>query len=224
MTATTGITFLSAPPGKLLMRVVDREKSDRYIGAFRDMVDSLCLPGLMSVHSLKNGFHVSYDVRIIEAGDLRDVLAAVDVAVRFAHGNHSPRTHRLSVAFRGPASIDLSVASLMLGTTESGLVRRLCRTTHLVAGLAPGASAAPLIQMTLSGEIPPGVQMCRPRRAVTPGTLLLSDAGVTVASQSCFSNELQIGRLTPPQSPSPGRLHVGDFVRFQQNTRPVGSP
>jgi hypothetical protein len=61
--------------------------------------------------------------------DLKDILTAADAAVRFARGNHSPSTHSLSVTFDGPASVDLSVASLLLGTTEPGLIRRLCRTT-----------------------------------------------------------------------------------------------
>jgi allophanate hydrolase subunit 1 len=223
MTTSTGITFLSARPGNLLIRVGHAEKSDGYISAFRDIVESLCLLGITRIRALKHGLHLSYDVRIVEANDLKDMLTAADSTVRFARGRHSPSTHSLSVTFDGPASFDLPVASLMLGTTETGLIRRLCRTAHIVAGLA-SAAAAPVIEVTFSSVVSPGLQACRSRKAVLPGTLLLSDAGITIAAQGCFSNELQIGRLSPPEGSQPGRLHVGDFVRFQQKPHHIACP
>lgn len=221
MTTSTGITFLSAQPGNILIRVGDPAKSDGYVSAFRDMVESLCLLGITRIRALKDELHVSYDIRIVDAEDLKDILTAADAAVRFARGNHSPSTHSLSVTFDGPASVDLSVASLLLGTTEPGLIRRLCRTTHVVTGLSSTA-AAPVIEVTLSSVVSQGLQACRSPKAVLPGTLLLSDAGVTIAAQGFFSNELQIGRLSQTGRTQPGRLHVGDFVRFQQTTQHVG--
>lgn len=223
MTTATGIIFLAAQPGHLLMKVGDPSRRDGYLSAFRDMVESLCLLGITRIRALKDGLHISYDVRIVEANDLKVMLTAVDATVRFTRGRHSPSTHSLSVTFEGPASCDLPVASLMLGTTETGLIRRLCRTAHIVTGIA-SAAAAPVIEVTLSSVVSPGLQACRSRKAVLPGTLLLSDAGVTVAAQGCFSNELQIGRLSPPEGSQAGRLHVGDFVRFQQKPRHIACP
>lgn len=223
MTTSPGITFLSARPGNLLMRVGDPSKTDGYLSAFREMVESLCLLGITRIRALKDGLHVSYDIRIVDGKDLKDMLTAADAAVRFARGNHSPSTHTLSVTFGGPASFDLPVASLLVGTSEPGLIRRLCRTAHVVAGLSSTA-AAPVIEVTLSSVLSPGVQAGRSRRTVFPGTLLLSDAGITIAAQGCFSNELQIGRLSTPGRTQSGRLHVGDFVRFQQTTQHVGCP
>jgi len=221
MTTSTGITFLSARRGNLLIRVGDPAKSDGYISAFRDMVESLCLLGITRIRALKDGLHVSYDIRIVDAKFLKDMLTAADAAVRFARGSHWPSTHSLPVTFGGPASVDLPVASLLLGTTETGLIRRLCRTAHVVAGLSP-AVAAPVIEVTLSSVVSPGMQACRSRKTVLPRTLLLSGAGITIAAQGCFSNELQIGRLSPPEGTQPGRIHVGDLVRFQQTTQHVG--
>ena len=130
MTPSTGITFLSARRGNLLVRVGDPAKSDGYKSAFRDMVESLCLLGITRIRALKDGLHVSYDIRIVDAKFLKDMLTAADAAVRFARGSHSASTHSLPVTFGGPASVDLPVASLLLGTTETGLIRRLCRTAH----------------------------------------------------------------------------------------------
>jgi allophanate hydrolase subunit 1 len=215
MTTATGITFLAAQPGHLLMKVGDPSRRDGYLSAFRDMVESLCLLGITRIRALKDGLHVAYDVRIVDTADLEDMLSAADAAVRFARGDHRARTHNLSVTFDVPGTIDLPVASLLLGTTETGLIRRLCRTGHIVAALTAPA-AAPIVSLTASSAMSSGSQACRSRKAVLPGTLLLSDAGITIAAQGCFSKELQIGRIHSPDGTPPRRLHAGDLVRFHQ--------
>jgi allophanate hydrolase subunit 1 len=223
MTTSTGITFLSARPGNLLIRVGDPSRTDAYASAFRDTVESMHLLGVTRIRALKNGLHIDYDIRIVEAKDLKGMLTAVDAAVRFARGIHSPSTHSLTVTFEGPASFDIPVASLLLGTTEACLIRRLCRTAHVFAGLT-STSAPPVVEVTLSSVVSQGVQASRPRKPVLPGTLLLSDAGITVAANDSFSSELQIGRLSPAEGKQPGNLYVGDFVRFQSIPKHVPCP
>jgi hypothetical protein len=62
-------------------------------------------------------------------------------------------------------------------------------------------------------------QACRSRKAVLPGTLLLSDAGITIAVLGGFSNEYQVGRVVQHGTTRPQRLHIGDFVRFHYASR-----
>jgi allophanate hydrolase subunit 1 len=216
MTASEGLTFLSARPGNLLMRLRTTSQPDEYVSAFRDMIESLCLLGITRIRDLKDGLHIVYDVRVVDDKDLKDMLTAADAAVRFTRGDHRSRTHSLSVTFDSPGSIDLPVASLLLGTTETGLIRRLCRTGHVVASLT-ATTAAPIVGISASDAMSSGTQACRSRKTVLPGTLLLSDAGITIAAHGCFSNELQIGRINSPDVTPPRRLYVGDLVRFRQS-------
>lgn len=81
MTTATGLTFLAAQPGHLFMKVGDPSRRDGYLSAFRDMVESLCLLGITRIRALKDGLHVAYDVRIVDAADLEDMLTAADAAV-----------------------------------------------------------------------------------------------------------------------------------------------
>ncbi|MGF6832520.1 allophanate hydrolase subunit 1 [Paenarthrobacter sp. TE4293] len=214
MTAPAGITFLPARPGNLLIRVGHQSGSGRYLLALRDMVESLNLLGVTRMRALKDGLHIAYDVRIVDTEDLEDMLTAADAAVRFARGDHTARIHTLSVSFDGPGSIDLPVASLLLGTSETGLIRRLCRTGHVVAALTAPA-AAPVVDVTATKAMSASSQACRSRKAVLHGTLLLSDAGITIAALGGFSNEYQVGRVVQRGTTPPQRLHIGDFVRFQ---------
>jgi allophanate hydrolase subunit 1 len=178
------------------------------------MVESLNLLGVTRIRALKDGLQIGFDARIVDAADLEDMLTAADAAVRFARGDHKVRFHNLAVSFDGPSSIDLPVASLLLGTSETGLIRRLCRTGHVVATLTAQA-AAPVVDVTATKAMSASSQACRSRKAVLPGTLLLSDAGITIAALGGFSNEYQVGRVVQRGTTRPQRLHVGDFVRFQ---------
>ncbi|BCW84069.1 hypothetical protein NicSoilE8_17420 [Arthrobacter sp. NicSoilE8] len=214
MTDPTGITFLPAHPGNLLIRVGNPSQPGRYLVALRDVVESLNLLGVTRIRALKDGLHIGYDARIVDVADLEDMLTAADAAVRFARGDHTARIHNLTVSFDGPGSIDLPVASLLLGTSETGLIRRLCRTGHVVAALTAPA-AAPVVDVTATKAMSAASQACRSRKAGLPGTLLLSDAGITVAALGGFSNEYQVGRVVQRGTTRPQRLHIGDFVRFQ---------
>jgi|GEM_PF-2720129 len=214
MTDPTGITFLPARPGHLLIKVDHPSEPGSYLLALRDMVESLNLFGVTRIRALKDGLHIAFDVRIVGTEDLEDMLTAANAAVRFARGDHTARIHNLSVSFDGPGSIDLPVASLLLGTTEAGLIRRFCRTGHVVAALTAPA-AAPVVDVTATQAMSASSQACRSRKEVLPGTLLLSDAGITIAALGGFSNEYQVGRVVQRGTARPPRLHIGDFVRFQ---------
>lgn len=210
---STGLTFLTARRGNLLVKVGEPTRTQGHLPAFRDMIESLSLLGITRIRSLRDGLHISYDARIVDVTDLQDMLTAAEAAVRHGQGTHLSRTHTLSVTFEGPGSSDLPVAGLLLDNTETCLIRRLCRTSHVVTTLAaPGA--APVLVVTASDAMSSGAQECRPRKSVLPGTLLLSDAGITIATHECYSNELQIGRVAQ-RGTTRQRPHVGDFVRFQ---------
>ncbi|MFF2840644.1 carboxyltransferase domain-containing protein [Paenarthrobacter sp. NPDC057981] len=213
MTTTQEITFPTARPGNLLMRVAPA-RDNGYLVAFRDMVESLSLLGITRIRSLKDGLYISYDSRIVDGADLQAMLVAADAAVRFARGTHTPRNHTLPVTFEGPGSTDLSMAGLLLDTTETGLIRRICRTGHMVSALTAPA-AAPVLAVTASQGMSSRTPACGPVKPVTPGTLLLSDVGLTLATQHSHSNELQVGRVAERGAAAP-RLHIGDIVRFQQ--------
>ncbi|MFF1831370.1 hypothetical protein [Paenarthrobacter sp. NPDC058040] len=214
MSDPAGITFLPARPGHLIMKVGHPSEHGRYLLALRDMVESLNLLGVTRIRALKDRLHIGYDARIVDPADLEDMLTAADAAVHFARGDHTARIHSLSVAFDGPGSIDLPVAGLLLGTSETGLIRRLCRTGHVVASLT-APTAAPVVDVTASKAMPALSHACRAHKAVLPGTLLLSDVGVTIAALGGFSNEYQIGRVVQRGTTRPQPLHIGDVVRFQ---------
>jgi allophanate hydrolase subunit 1 len=178
------------------------------------MVESLCILGITQIRVLKDGVHIAYDARIVDAADLEDMLAAADSAVRFMWGNSPGRTHTLHVMLGGPSGPDLSVASILLDTTEKALVRRLCRTAHAVLSLtAPAAS--PLLEVFTCRALPP-VTQASPRMAfIPPGTLTLSGSGITITTHACHSTELVIGRISSAARLRAGDLNMGDTVHLR---------
>jgi EAL domain-containing protein (putative c-di-GMP-specific phosphodiesterase class I) len=152
MISTADLVFRYPSPGKLVVVLSSKAASEGYVSAFKETVDSLRIPAVIRIRAYEDGLLVVYDLRVVDPSDLGEILEVANSAVRFAHGVRSAQSHVLMVTFEGDSGADLSLASLLLGTTEVGLNRKLCRTKHTVTQLAAPA-ASPVIDVSVRHKL-----------------------------------------------------------------------
>lgn len=92
------------------------------------------------------------------------------------------------------------------------LGRSVCRKENAVSGLSAPA-ASPTLEVSVRHGLSPRLRSFRTRKAVMPGTLMLPDYGLTIATREWSSDELLIGRLSPAKTSSRS-LYIGDLVRL----------
>jgi allophanate hydrolase subunit 1 len=215
LSPSDSLIFRLSGPGKLVVLLRDPEASDRYVLAFREKLESLVIPGLTGVGAYKGRLHIAYDPRVIDPTDLKAVLQAANSAVRFAFGLRSAENCVLPVTSEGHTATDLPLASLLLGISELAWIRRLSRSKHTVIGLSNPA-ASPLFDVSARHSLSTFMRIGRPEIKVPVGTLILSEAGMTIATHECFSHALLVGRVVKPEETSPAWPSVGDYVRIQR--------
>ncbi len=220
MNSRAEIVFLAAPAGKVLVQIDPGPERARYISVLKETVESLTLQGVTALRSWRGGLCVDYEPRCVRELELKEMLEAADSALRFTWGDRSNRTHTLKVTFGGRAGPDLPIAGILVGNTERALIRRFCRTAHIVRALtAPAAS--PVIEVPARERIPPLFQTSRSKGLIPPGTVTLSDSGITIALREAYSADLVIGRLAHSEIiPPAGSLRVGHAIRL----RPINVP
>jgi allophanate hydrolase subunit 1 len=205
------MAFIACEPGKLLVEILAPAFPRPPVEAFVEAVQSLESVAINSFKKMKDGVLLEYDERSIDAQDLKAFLAAAYSTVTYDSGKHCPATHILPVTFGGQAGPDLAVAGVLLGTSENTLIRRICRSRHTVRMFSePGASA--LLELPWSDGGLQTVQASRCKRAVPPGSLTLSGAGLTIASRAAYSDELIIGRVTERSVGTAALLRMGDHM------------
>lgn len=198
----------------LLLRMRPKHKPGD-LSLYKETIESLSLTGVTHVFSCDGYLRVVYDPLVVAVADLKEMLAAAYSAVHFGwYGRGATQAHTVQIAFGGSLGPDLPIASVLLGTTEKGLIRRLCRTTHLIRELAAPA-ASPLISTTACNGLASLVVSNRQHSVVETGTVTLSSSGIMIARCPWPSNELVIGCLSGTQPPVSRLFHVGDTVRFQ---------
>ncbi|MFJ4286881.1 carboxyltransferase domain-containing protein [Paenarthrobacter nicotinovorans] len=209
--STTGITFISGGPGKVLVEIGHTNAATPYVAELKQAVELLYLPGMRNVRTFRDGISVDYDCRIVEAKDVQAVLSAAYAGVLHRLGDRPSGTHAVPVVFGGEAGPDLPVASLLWNTNERRLVRRICRTKRAVTAFAsPGVS--PLLDVQMPACWRSSAQLAlRPAKAVPNGSLILSAAGLTITTRSWQTGDLVIGRLCTPHNLQP-KLSTGDTV------------
>ena len=205
------LAFIACEPGKLLVEILAPAVPGAFVEAFMEAVQSLESVAINGFKKMKDGVLLEYDERSIGAKDLEAFLAAAYSTITYDHGKHYPTTHALPITFGGPAGPDLAMAGVLFGTSESTLIRRICRSRHTVRMFSePGASA--LLELPWSDSGLQTLQASRSKRAVPPGSLTLSGAGLTIASRSSYSDELIIGRVTDSSVGTAALLRMGDHI------------
>ena len=198
-------------PGQLLVELPQPGVSEAGVAAFIEVLESFELLGVRRFRRLSDGVIVDYDVDSLELKDLHSLFMAAFSRVSYAPGDSPGSTHVLPVTFGGSAGPDMSMASVLLDTAEPLLVRRVCRSKHIVRSFSsPGASA--LIEVPWAEAWQSHVQPGRAIKAVPAGSLTISSLGVTLISRSCFTNDYVVGRVNMDLLKVLPEIRIGDAV------------
>lgn len=167
---------------------------------------------------LRDGFLVDFDVNSLEVYKLQSLLKAAFSRVSYGVGDYPSSTHILPVTFGGSAGPDMSIVCLLLDTPEPTLIRRVCRSKHIVRSfLGPGASA--LLEVPWVEAWQNHAQPRRTAQGVPAGSLTLSPLGATLISRSCYTDDFVVARTNPGLHKSFPEILIGDSVWLRSGRR-----
>lgn len=173
------------------------------------------LPGLEEIvpseRSVLLVFNAAHPPTADQRRAVRAVLAQFDEAAR-----GTPTVHELPVCYAEPFAPDLPAIADAAGLSRCDVIDLHCSTTYTVraVGFAPGFAYMGTVDARIATP-----RLQTPRKQVPAGAVGIADARTAIYPAASPGGWNIIGRCPMPlfdvhQEP-PGRLQVGDQVRFQ---------